>query len=96
MTTGLVGSEMCIRDRCVCVCERERERERMSVCESLYVSVCESVCVCVCRGVDEMNFRCAQLWHIHMFISTFCTMPVYNICRGKTGGAIDVYTSFAQ
>ena len=41
--------------------------------------------VCVC--VDRMNFKCALLWHIHIFRSTLCTTPMYNIC-GKTGGAI--------
>ena len=43
MTTGLVGSEMCIRDRDDS--ERETQRERECVC------VC--VCVCVRVGVRE-------------------------------------------
>ena len=35
-----MGSEMCIRDRCVCVC--------VCVCVSVCLCLCVSVSVCVC------------------------------------------------
>ena len=50
---------------CVCVCVRVRVR----VCVRVRARVC----------VDQMNFKCAALWHIHIFISTFRTMPMYNV-----------------
>ena len=50
----------------VCVCplrERERERERERVRECVRVCVRARVCV------DQINFKCAALWHIQIYLS---------------------------
>ena len=55
MTTGLVGSEMCIRDRCVCVC----------------VCACACVCVraCVCAPARARVCMCACMCaHAYVFV----------------------------
>ena len=52
MRVGLVGSEMCIRDRCACARAREREQmEREIVCVCVYVRARAPVCVCVRASV---------------------------------------------
>ena len=39
-------------------------------------SNCMRMCVCVCVCVDGMNLKYVLRWHIHMYISSFRTMPV--------------------
>ena len=43
-----MGSEMCIRDRCLCVCACVCVSVCVSVCLCVFVSVCLCVCVCLC------------------------------------------------
>ena len=54
---SLVGSGMCIRERCVCVC----------VC--VYVCVCVSVCVCACVFLFVSWLSCvADMYVLNMRI----------------------------
>ena len=46
---------------CVCVC--------VCVCAHAHMCVCNSVCVHACVCVDQMNFKCAAFWNIHIYLS---------------------------
>ena len=47
-----MGSEMCIRDRCVCVC--------VCVLACIYVCACVCACECVCACVRACVHACAR------------------------------------
>ena len=93
---ALLGS-MCwlhcqtIRSAFLCVyVQRERERERVCVwcvCVCVYNFVC--VYACVCRP-NEFQV-CSTLAYSHIFISTFLTMPMYNVWESKTDGDNIIY-----
>ena len=81
-----LSNDIQIKSANVCVCVLwERERERVCVC----VCVCVCVHACVCRP-NEFQV-CSTLAYLHIFISTFCTMPMYNVWGSKTDGDNIIY-----